>query len=885
MTDRNRKSFIGYLQFVVVNLLLSLATAGVALAQNPRPLIYQPLVPDTKIPGAAAFTLTVNGTGFVSGAAVNWNGSPLATTFVSGSRLTASVPASDVAEAETASVTVVNPGPGGGSSNPVFFPVSLPVDLAFRESAFPAGSGPRSVATGDFNGDGKLDLIVPDTGSGDVSVLLGNGDGTFETSESYSVGHGGASQFFQVAVADLKGDGKLDLVVSDYADNYVSVFLGNGDGTFQPGVTYAVGTNPTSVAVADVNGDGKPDLVVSDQNCSGGSCGTGIISILLGNGDGTFRPRVDHEVGQDPNWIIVGDFNRDGKLDLAVMDGQGNAYTSAVLILLGNGDGTFQSPVSYPLNTNAASGATADFNGDGKLDIAVVDNIGLVSILLGNGDGTFQTRTDYSVGASPWGSLAIGDFNEDGHLDIAVANSGSNSVSVLLGNGDGTFQPQIPANTGSFPQGVVAGDFNREGRLDLAVANLDDNTVSVLLQDGDVSLSPPSLNFGVRLVGSDATREVTLTNAGTSTLTLTGIAITGTDGGDFIQSGTCGSSLDAGKHCTISVTFTPSQLGPLSASITVSDSDPSSPQTVPLSGTGVVSGPNVTLSSVNLDFTTQLLGTTSPAQVITLSNYGSESLSITDMSINVPFKETNTCAKSLAVGVSCTINVTFTPGAIGSFNGTLSITDNASDSPQTVSSSGTGTEVELNPGSLTFSCTIPDGGASCSASSQTITLTNTGATALSITSLTATGASEFSQTNTCGASLGAGGSCSITVSFSSSSTGSFSGDVVVVDNGGGSPQQVALSGTVIEFHPCPLCRFLRGAGPVTPPDLVWLAEGAVETGPMGAEKTIAAIRDYIAAFLDTNLLDKPMDPLLSGPSSEYSDVEVITQDELLPGKP
>jgi len=607
---------------------------------------------------------------------------------------------------------------------------------------------------------------------------------------------------------------------------------------------------------------------------------------LLGNGDGTFQPRVDHDVGQDPNWVMVGDFNRDGKLDLAVVDGQGNAYTSAVLILLGNGDGTFQSPVSYPLNTNAASGATADFNGDGKLDIAVVDNIGLVSILLGNGDGTFQARTDYSVGSLPWGSLAIGDFNEDGHLDIAVANSGSNSVSVLLGNGDGSFQPQIPASTGSFPQGVVAGDFNRDGRLDLAVADLDDNTVSVLLQDGDVSLSPTSLNFDLQLVGSDAAREVTLTNAGTSMLTITGIAITGTNAGDFIQSDTCGSSLDAGKHCTISVTFTPSQLGPLSASITVSDSDPTSPQTVPLSGTGVVSGPNVTLSPLSLNFATQLMGTTSPAQVIRLSNYGTQSLNIMDISINAAFKETNTCAKSLAAGASCAIDVTFTPEAIGSFNGTLSITDNAPDSPQTVSSSGTGTEVELNPGSLTFSCTIRDGGTSCSAASQTITLTNTGATALSITSLTTTGASNFSQTNTCGATVGAGGSCSISVSFGSSSTGSFSGDVVVVDNGGGSPQQVALSATVTEgIRTCPFCRFLRGAVHETPSDLVWMAEGAVKTGSMGAEKTIAAVRDYIAAFLDANLLDKPPDPLLSGPSSEYPDAEVITQDQLLPGKP
>jgi FG-GAP-like repeat/Abnormal spindle-like microcephaly-assoc'd, ASPM-SPD-2-Hydin/FG-GAP repeat len=772
-------------------------------ATNPVPLIYQPLVPDTKIPGAAGFTLTVNGTGFVSGATVNWNGRPLATTFVSGARLTATVPASDIAKAESVLVTVANPGPGGGSSNPVFFLVSKPVDLSFRTSAFSAGSGPGSVATGDFNGDGKLDLIVPDTGSGDVSVLLGNGGRTFRAPISYSVGQGASPQFFQVAVADLNGDGKLDFVVSDFVDNYVSVFIGNGDGTFKPGIAHAVGTNPTSVAVADVNGDGKPDLVISNQNCPNRTCGKATVSILLGNGDGTFEPQSDYAAGKDANWVVVGDFNGDGKLDLAVVNGQGNKYTSAVVILLGNGDGTFRVAGSYPLNTNAVSGATGDFNGDGKLDIAIADNVGVVSILLGNGDGTFQPRVDYSAGCGlycsfPWGSISVGDFNQDGDLDLAVSNGGESSISVFLGNGDGTFEPEMEVATGSASgsvlQGVVAGDFTQSGRLDFAVANEADNNVSILLQNGTVSFSPARLNFGVQLVGSGSTNGVTLANLRGTALTISGIAITGLDAADFTQSNTCGSSLGAGQSCTISVTFTPRRRGSLGAAITISDTNPSSPQTVPLSGTGVTSGPNATLSPTSLTFATQLIGTTSRAQVITLSNYGAQTLTFAGMSINVPFKQTHTCDKNLPAGASCTIDVTFTPKAKGSFNGTLSITDNAPDSPQAVSLSGAGTEVEFNPSSLSFSCrsTTPGG---CRAPSKKIKLTNKGATALSITSIAIPGYSRFSQTNNCIGSVGAGGSCSITVIFSSSSPGTLRRDLVVVDNGGSSPQRLALSGT------------------------------------------------------------------------------------------
>jgi dienelactone hydrolase len=790
-------SFRGVVSIALV-LIAALALTGVAVAQNPVPLINQPLAPDAAKPGGAGFTLTVNGTGFVSTSVVKWNGSARTTTFVSDSQLKAKILASDIAKPGTASITAVSPGPGGGPSNTIFFPVSLPANLRFGAVTFPAGTHPGSVATADLNKDGKLDLVVPDTGSGTVSVLLGNGDGTFKAPITYTVGHGRNFQFFQVAIGDLNGDGNPDFVVSDFDDNYVSVFLGNGDGTFKSGMIYAVGTHPTDVVVADLNGDGKLDLAVTNQNSSNNGYLPGTVSVLLGNGDGTFQSHIDFDTGQDPNWVTVGDFNGDGKLDLAVIDGQGNAYTSAVVILLGKGDGTFQMTGTYPLSTNGVSGTAADFNGDGKLDLAVADNIGLLSIFLGNGDGTFQPRVNYRSGSFPFGSFAVGDFNQDNNIDIAVATFGSNAVALYLGNGDGTFQAPMQVSTGSVPRGVAAGGFTRSGRLDLAVANNDDNTVSILLQSGTVSLSPATLNFGVLVVGTEATKHVTLTNTGSTNVVITGITIKGTNVADFTETNNCGSSVSPGAHCTISVNFEPAQPGPATASLTVTDSGPGSPQSVPLSGTGVVLGPNVTLSATSLTFSTQLIGTSSTSQSVTLTNYGTMTLDITNIVASGDFSRSKTCSSSLVPLASCTIAVVFKPTHKGSRTGILSITDNAPDSPQMVSLTGVGTVVRLNNGSLNFGI-HPVG----TTTTQSTTLTNIGRTALSITSIVIAGADtdEFRQTNTCGTSVGAGKSCTITVTFKPTEAGNDSADVSISDNGGGSPQQVPLSGTgCIFFH-------------------------------------------------------------------------------------
>jgi FG-GAP-like repeat/FG-GAP repeat len=461
-----------------------LAFKPTALAQNPVPLISQPLVPEAVAPGGTGFTLTVNGTGFVSGSVVHWNGGERNTHFVKEGRLTANISGTDIAEAGTATVTVTNPEPGGGTSGTVFFPIHAPtpsVSLA-RTDFGPTGVWNIYLVTGDFNGDGKLDLAVTEFISSQVQILLGNGDGTFQLSQTYP-----ACSAHGLASGDFNGDGILDLAVADAGCGQVSILLGNGDGTFTEGGSFSTGAGatfaPYSVAVGDFNSDGKLDLVTANELVNKAS-------VLLGNGDGTFQSHVDYDTGVDSRQVATGDFNGDGRLDLAVSSSEG------VSILLGNGDGTFQSQTLYPLETNDNPYLIiADLNGDGKLDLAVANTAGSVSILLGNGDGTFQSSVRYPTGGFS-ATVIAADFNGDGILDLATGNYFDANLAILLGNGDGTYRPHVnyPAAFGA--RGLVAADFNGDGRLDLAVANQFVDSISVFLQPV-LDTTPPAITLTV----------------------------------------------------------------------------------------------------------------------------------------------------------------------------------------------------------------------------------------------------------------------------------------------------------------------------------------------------------------------------------------------------
>jgi FG-GAP-like repeat len=254
----------------------------------------------------------------------------------------------------------------------------------------------------------------------------------------------------------------------------VSVLLGNGDGTFAPEVTYAVGSYPSAIVAGDFTDDGHLDLAVANNSDN-------TVSVLLGNGDGTFASQVTYAVGSYPSAIAAGDFTGDGHLDLAVANGG----DGTVSVLLGNGDGTFAPQITYAVGLGPDAMVAGDFTGDGHLDLAVANgNDNTVSALLGNGDGTFAPQVTYAVGLGP-DAMVAGDFTDDGHLDLATANIYDNTVSVLLGNGDGTFAPQVAYPVGSSPDPMVAGDFTGDGHLDLAIAYGEIDTVSVLLGKGD----------------------------------------------------------------------------------------------------------------------------------------------------------------------------------------------------------------------------------------------------------------------------------------------------------------------------------------------------------------------------------------------------------------
>ena len=336
------------------------------------------------------------------------------------------------------------------------------------------GDNPNSGIAADFNGDGKPDLAIGNVLNKNVGVLLNNGNGTFAGAVNYPVDFNPES----CAAADFNGDGKLDLAVGNFlggptSAGTMSILIGNGDGTFQPAVTTAVGT-PFHILAADLNADGKQDLVAA-------SASTDKVSVMIGNGNGTFQAPVTYSVGSAPRTLGIADFNGDSKPDVAVTN-SGNDSTT-VSVLLGNGNGTFQTALPVNVGTRPQGMGVGDLNGDGKPDLVVAaTNNDAVVVVLSNGNGAFQGPISYPTGLNQPLNLALADFNGDGKLDVVTPGSFlPNAFSILRGVGDGTLQaPDIkPARNNSFFP--IASDFDVDGKPDLAFVNNAFDLVDVLL--------------------------------------------------------------------------------------------------------------------------------------------------------------------------------------------------------------------------------------------------------------------------------------------------------------------------------------------------------------------------------------------------------------------
>ncbi|MEO7386035.1 MAG: FG-GAP-like repeat-containing protein, partial [Gammaproteobacteria bacterium] len=346
----------------------------------------------------------------------------------------------------------------------------------------PAGIRPHGIAVADVNGDSFKDIITSNSHGDDLTVLLGNGAGGFTTASTPATGHWPKA----VSTVDLNKDGKLDLVVANQEDGTASVLMGNGDGTFATQTVRAACAKAHEVAVGDLNGDTWPDVAIACH-------ATNLIGVLLNNGSGSLLPVVTYATGTSsrPHSLVFADFNQDGKLDIAVA----NYGINNAAILLGAGNGTFPTVATFATGTGPHSIRTADLNGDGKLDLATAnDQSETASILLGNGNGTFAARTDYAVGKVPKG-IAIGDVDGDGIPDVLSGNTGGNypsccvasggdNVSVLIGNGNGTFLPKYEVTVGVTPFAVIVTDVNGDGRNDIVTANYDSTAAGVTLSSG-----------------------------------------------------------------------------------------------------------------------------------------------------------------------------------------------------------------------------------------------------------------------------------------------------------------------------------------------------------------------------------------------------------------
>ena len=457
------------------------AVAGTPVA-TPFPAVTGITVKGTSSVGATTvswdvkFSRSVNGVDASDFAVVKVASQMSGSLTVTGSGAAYVVTATGVSGLGTLGLNLVDDGSirDAVNGNPL---QASPAGLAFQQTSTGVGTGPVALVAADLNLDGKPDAVVVNQLSKTVSVLL-NAGGALASQQEYDIGRGGSA----VTVADVNSDGWPDLVVANSDDNSVGILINKGFGSFRTQATVALTTDtgplygPSAVAVGDINSDGNADIVVADFLSDK-------VSLLLGSGYGQFPTQAHVSVGSRPQSVSLVDLNSDGKLDILVA----NSASNTVGVLLGNGNGTFQAQVTVDAGSSPKTLVAADVNNDGKLDLAVLNSDlsqiasgqNAVSLLLGKGDGTFQTRQSIVVGGWPQ-SLAVADINSDGKPDLAIVDGDKGTAGLLLGKGDGTFQPLQSYAVGSFAAAFAVADINADSRPDLVVADLTTGKASVL---------------------------------------------------------------------------------------------------------------------------------------------------------------------------------------------------------------------------------------------------------------------------------------------------------------------------------------------------------------------------------------------------------------------
>jgi hypothetical protein len=618
------------------------------------------------------------------------------------------------------------------------FAVDLAGDILFNTaSSSSAGSVVRKVDT-----------------YGNINTIVGGGTGqpaasTFPATGPYFPG-------LNAARLDNNGNLLMPIAVGG-TSNYADQVFAAGPGGFLQFASQPVNTTSAALTVTLENTGSAPlslsqttYTATGDFAVTGGTC-VGLTSLSSGTTCAltvTFTPSAP---GARTGSIAVGSNAIGGATSSITLQGTGTSVSAP-------GASLAPAPLSFP---NTAVGTSASLN-------TTLTNTGNASMSI-TGITLAGANASAFAETSSCGSTLAAGISCAISVTFTPAAAGANSATLSVSD-NVTGSPQIVmlTGTGTAPQ-----------------ANLAPNPVAF----GNQSINTTS-----------ATQTVMLSNPGNATLSITGVTLTGANAAAFTQTSACGSSLAAGGSCAITVAFAPTAAGAQSATLSVADNATGTPQTVTLTGTGTA--PQASLAPTPVSFGNQIINTTSATQTVALSNAGNAPLTITGITVSgvnaAAFSETTTCGATLAAGTSCNIVLAFTPAATGAESATLTVTSNASGGTQTASLTGAGVPVpapiaSLAPATLTFGSTI----VGSSAPAQALTLSNTGNAALPIASIAIGGAnaSSFTQTNTCGASLAAGASCTLTVAFSPAAAGSFSATLSVTDSAAGSPQGASLTGT------------------------------------------------------------------------------------------